>query len=111
MSIEDECICSVQCEGSGSCACLYGRDENTCTCVCGPLQVLPAQRPKTVDSMVDICVKNAELSMVAEFLSRVCEAELFIPAARATTKISLRVKKASLGSVIEQLGLRIGLPG
>jgi hypothetical protein len=48
--------------------------------------------------------------MVAEFLSRFCEAELFIPAASAKTKISLEIKKASLASVIEKVGLRIGLP-
>jgi len=51
------------------------------------------------------------LSAVAEFLNRYSEEELFIPAARAKTKISLEIKKTTLASVIEQVGLRIGLPG
>ena len=113
MSIEDECICSIQCARRGrGCLCAYDYEEDICTCFCGPPRVQPPQRlkKKSADSIVDICMKNAELSMVAEFLSRFCEGELFIPAALARTKISLRIKKASLASVIEQVGLRIGLP-
>ncbi|WP_189591037.1 hypothetical protein [Mesorhizobium sp. M8A.F.Ca.ET.207.01.1.1] len=51
------------------------------------------------------------MSAVAAFLSRYSEEELFIPAARARTKISLEIKKTTLASVIEHIGLRIGLPG
>ncbi|ESY76743.1 hypothetical protein X740_27520 [Mesorhizobium sp. LNHC221B00] len=76
------------------------------------MQILSERTTKRpADSIVNICIKGAELSAVAEFLSRYSEEELFIPAARAKTKISLEIKKTTLASVIEHVGLRIGLPG
>lgn len=111
MSIQDECICSVQCTKTNQrCTCLYSYDDDTCSCICGPAQVASQYRKMPPDSLVDICIKNADLSIVAEFLSRSCEAELFIPAARARTKISLSIKKAPLHSVISEIGLRMDLP-
>ncbi|RWF42605.1 MAG: hypothetical protein EOS46_26435 [Mesorhizobium sp.] len=112
MTIEDDCECNTICPKYQHCICIYHHDEGYCDCTCGPLRILSeraAKRPS--HSIINICVKGAELSAVAEFLSRYSEEELFIPAARARTKISLEIKKTTLASVIEHVGLRVGLPG
>jgi hypothetical protein len=112
MTVEDDCECNTICPQYQHCICIYHHDEGYCDCTCGPLQILSERTTKRpADSIINICVKGAELSAVAEFLSRYSEEELFIPAARAKTKISLEIKKTTLASVIEHVGLRIGLRG
>ena len=106
------CDCDTHCSTSTSCMCVFTHDDGICQCECtGPIVVThsAATRPKKgLDTQVDVCARGADLATVAEFISRICNADLLIPAAKAKTAVSLELKNVSVAYVIEKVGLRVG---
>jgi hypothetical protein len=92
--------------------CIFTYDDGRCNCECtGPIVITTARRKLPLYARVDINTREADLATVGEFLSNFCDAELFIPAAKASQKVSLSLKDVTLEGVIEQAGLLIGNGG
>ncbi|MCX5515634.1 hypothetical protein C3941_06710 [Kaistia algarum] len=101
------CECESQCPTATHCYCIYTYEDGICVCVCDYPMVLPAsaRAPKSLTSMVDLCIKNVELADLAAALDSLSDANVLIPAARARTKVSLHMHKIPLGDALSKLGL------
>ena len=103
------CDCDTHCPDSTSCMCVFTHDDGVCNCDCfGPIVITSSaqsRKKRPLDALVSLCVKEVELGTLGEFLSRISDAELLIPAAKAKTKLSIEIKEASLESAIAKVGL------
>jgi hypothetical protein len=87
---------------------VHFHDDGVCNCECtGPITIGEAPRKLSLYARVDIDTRGAELATVGEFLSRFCDAELLIPAAKASQEVLLSLKDVTLESVIQEAGLLV----
>ena len=108
------CDCDDQCAEFSSCMCVsYPDTPGSCECDCwGPIVIAPSAAKsgkRSADSPVDLCIKNADLALFAEFLSKRLDVQILIPAERVRESVSMKVTNSTVQSVAQKVGLVIGL--
>ncbi|MDQ4148792.1 MAG: hypothetical protein M3164_02175 [Actinomycetota bacterium] len=105
------CTCDFNCPGAPHCACILVHDEDACICECTAVPAAPRQEKLGLEAPVSFSAKTLELGSLAVFLSKICEAELLVPARSLNDEITMELPDTSLRSVIEKVGLVVGEPG
>jgi hypothetical protein len=107
-SLED-CDCNKICPESTDCTCIWVASTSVCECDCsGPIVIGPTL---LAEDRIAISSKGKTLTKLGELLNGLCQAELFIPAARAREVITFQSTETTVAEVITQLGLVIGQAG
>jgi hypothetical protein len=92
--------------------CVYTYDDGICECECtGPIVISEDRKPLSLYARVAVDIREVTLARLGEFLGKLCDAELFIPAAAAGETVAVTVKDATLADVVERAGLVIGKDG
>jgi hypothetical protein len=86
--------------------CVYTYDDGVCECECtGPI-VITVDRPRlSLYAHVAVDMHEVTLARLGEFLGKLCDTELLIPAAAASTKVALTAKDTTLAEVVKRAGL------
>jgi len=86
--------------------CVYTYDDGVCECECtGPI-VITVDRPRvSLYARVAVDTNQVTLARLGEFVGKLCDAELLIPAEAASEKVALTLKDTTLGEVVKRAGL------
>lgn len=103
----DDCTCAHLCP-DGDCIAIYVHDKHECWLLCSTGDSVAPNGKLSPDTRLNIETRGIELAHLGEFLDRHCDTELFVPAAAARTRVTLRMEYATLSAVIEQAGLVTG---
>lgn len=104
-----KCDCDTRCPTSPNCTCLLIISTGKCTCDCDnvaiePLKTLKAEEP------VNLCIRDNELGVVAEFVQRATGADVLVPAADMRKPISIGLEGVTFAEAMDQIGLVLGRP-
>lgn len=110
--------CSVEC--SGGCGCISSSDDpSDCFCRCYPSRfaivkgrkiLFKTFKPRikvTSQTKFNICAHDLPIGALAEFLDKFLPNKIFVPANRATDKVTLRLKNKTFPQVINGSGLTL----
>ena len=102
--------CSVTCK-SGCCLAIYWPDTKECStsCDCDKLQqsIDKTAIDLNKDTRVSITAKNVKLSRIALALNNIKGHQIYVPAGKEDSVISVSIKNISLTKAVESFGLRI----
>ena len=104
----ENCTCDQMCPSSPDCTCIWIEHLHACIIYCvggsGP-HVLKAK--VALDAKVNVTASGTDLAQLAKRLSDVCDAEILVPAARIDDKVALYEKGATIGQILEKVGLLV----
>jgi hypothetical protein len=93
--------------------CVYVYETGRCDCECtGPIVISAADRKLSLYDRVAVDTgDDVTLARLGEFLGKLSDAELFIPAAAASEKVALKERDTTLADVIQRAGLAVAEGG
>lgn len=101
-----DCDCAHQCPHSAHCIALMSHKKNECWVLCDKDRVAsPTDAKLPLDARFDFDARDVPLARLGEFLGLLADAELYIPAARASEPVTLTLTDVPLGDVVDRAGL------
>ncbi len=95
----------IDCGDGCGCVYVYGTNQCICECFGDGFHVGKGVGGITLATQVDVTFRGAPLTQMGMFLERFFPGKIHIPAAKAQTKVSLKLKKVSFSKVIKSSGL------
>lgn len=104
------CTCEAICPDAPHCACAADAKTGKCIlCDCGELVTEPPEILEA-DASINLCVRNKELGDLAEFIHRITDAEVLVPASDLRKPITIQLEDVTLTDGLNQLGLSLAPP-
>lgn len=101
-----DCDCAHQCPHSRHCIALFSHEKGECWTLCDKNDVAsPTDLKLPLDARFDVDAREVPLARLGEFLSLLADAQLYIPAARASEPVTMTLADVPLGDLVERAGL------
>lgn len=105
-----DCTCDNVCPSAANCTCLaIFRPDGSVHCCCD-CDNNPIPLPITARDQVNLDVRNTELGELAEFVHRMTEADVLVPASSLRRRIDMKLERLAFDEALERIGLVLAPP-